>query len=87
MSSQSGVTGRQRRGRVDRTKKGNVCARKKLSYQREREMQWLGHARRELEGGVPKMMEGMEVLGKRTVGRPRITWIGTMQQDLRDVGS
>ena len=49
---------------------------------RQRRLQWFGHVRREAEGGVLRLVEEMEVPGKRKVGRPRKTWRDTVKQDL-----
>jgi len=42
--------------------------------------------RRETEGGVLRLVEEMEVLGKRKVGRPRKTWKDIMKRDLVLIG-
>ena len=53
---------------------------------RQRRLQWFGHVRREKEGGVVRMVEEMEVPGKRPVGRPRRTWRQIVQQDMEKLG-
>lgn len=53
---------------------------------RRRRLQWFSHVRREKEGGVVKMVEEMEVPGKRPVGRPRRTWRQIVQQDMEKLG-
>jgi len=40
---------------------------------RQKGLQWFDHVRRETEGGVLRLAEEMEVLGKKKVGRPRKT--------------
>ena len=49
---------------------------------RQRRLQWFGHVRREAEGGVLRLVDELEVPGKRKVGRPRKTWRDTVKQDL-----
>jgi len=40
---------------------------------RQKRLQWFGHVRRETEGGVLRLVEEMEISGKRNIGRPRKT--------------
>jgi len=42
--------------------------------------------RRKTEGGVLRLLEEMEVLGKRTVGRPRKAWKDIVKRDLHLLG-
>jgi len=37
---------------------------------RQKRLQWFGHVRRETERGVLRLVEDMEALGKRKIGRP-----------------
>jgi len=38
---------------------------------RQKRLQWFGHVRSETEGRVLKLVDKIEVSGKRKVGRPR----------------
>jgi len=56
---------------------------------RQRRLQWFGHVahvRRETERGVLRLVEEMEVLGKRKVGRPRETWKDIVKRDWELIG-
>lgn len=46
-------------------------------------MEWFGHVRREGEEEVLEIVEGMDVPGRRLVGRLRKTWKLTVQEDLK----
>jgi len=51
-----------------------ICGLKMIQGKlRQKRLQWFGHERRETEGGVLRLVEEMEVSGKRKVGRPRKT--------------
>jgi len=41
---------------------------------------------RETDGGVLRLVEEMEVLGKRKVGRPRKIWNDIVKRDLELIG-
>jgi len=54
-------------------------------------LQWFGHVSWEADGGVLRMVDEMEVPGKRKVGarnlgRPRKTWKVTVKMDLEVFG-
>jgi len=53
---------------------------------RHKRLQWYGLVRRETEGGVLRLVEEMEVLEKRKVGRPRKTWKDIVNRDLELLG-
>jgi len=53
---------------------------------RQKRLQWFSHVRSETEGGVLRLVEEMEVRGKRTVGRPRKTWKDIVKRDLELIG-
>jgi len=61
----------------DRISSGEVAKRCGLKMKqdklRQKRLQWFHHARRETEGGVLRLVEEMEVSGKRKVERPRKT--------------
>jgi len=48
----------------------------------QKRLQWFGHVRRETEGGVMRLVEEMEVFGKRKVERPRKTSEDIVKRDL-----
>jgi len=49
---------------------------------RQKRLQWFGHVRRETEGRVLRLVEEMEVSGKRKVGRSRKTWKEVVKRNL-----
>jgi len=53
---------------------------------RQKRLQWFGHVRKETEGGVFRLVEEMEVSGKRNVGRPWKTWKDIVKRDLELIG-
>jgi len=53
---------------------------------RRRRLRWFGHVERKDEKDWVKMCSHLEVDGKRPKGRPRKTWLETIQSDMRVVG-
>jgi len=53
---------------------------------RQKRLQWFGHVRRETERGLLSLVEKMEVLEKRKVGRPWKTWKDIVKRDLELIG-
>jgi len=49
-------------------------------------LQWFGHVRREKEVGVLRLVEEMDVSGKRKVGKPRKTRKDIVKRDLELLG-
>ena len=72
--------------RVSSEEMAKRCGLKEIQDKmRQRRLQWFGHVRRE-EGGVLRVVDKMEVQGKRKIGRPNKTWNDTVQQDLKVLG-
>lgn len=73
--------------RISTEEVSNRCGVRKIQDKlRYRRLQWFGHVKREAEGGVLRLVEEMEVEGKRKAGRPRKTWKDTVQRDLKILG-
>jgi hypothetical protein len=49
---------------------------------RQKRLQWFGHASREVKERVLKLVEEVEVPGKKRAGRPRKTWKDRAKRDL-----
>jgi len=57
-----------------------------LDKLRHKWLLWFGHVRREMTGGVLRLVEEMEVSWKRKVGRPRKTLKVVTMRDLELIG-
>jgi hypothetical protein len=53
---------------------------------RQRRLQWFEHVKRDQEQGLLRIVEQMEVSGKKPVGRPKVTWRKTVQRDMEELG-
>ena len=53
---------------------------------RRRRLRWFGHVERKDENDWVRMCSYLEIDGKRPKGRPRKTWLETIQSDMRGVG-
>ena len=52
---------------------------------RVRRLQWFGHVQRREEGGAISVVRSWQVEG-RPCGRPKKSWIKTVQEDMRMMG-
>jgi len=78
---------RVRQDRISSEEVAKRCSLKMIQNElRQKRLQWCGHVRREKEGGVLRLVEEMEVLGKRKVRRPRKTWKDIVKRDLELIG-
>ena len=57
-----------------------------LEVMRTRRLDWFGHVERKNDDDWVKRCMRMEVDGKRPVGRPKKTWMDTIQEDRRSRG-
>jgi hypothetical protein len=54
---------------------GDICRRNRL--------RWFGHVERKVDDDWVKRCTRLEVVGKRRRGRPRKTWMKTLNDDMR----
>ena len=59
-----------------------MCGVEDLSVKvRQRRLRWFGHVRR-AEGSLLNEVEGMRIVGRRPVGRPRKKWRACLTEDM-----
>jgi len=69
--------------RISSEEVAKICGLKMIQDKmRQRRLQWFCEVRKEMEEGVLRLVEEMEVMGKRKVGRPRKTWRDIIKSDL-----
>lgn len=54
----------------------------KMKYRR---FQWFGNVKRDAEGGVLRVLDDMEVAGKRKAGRPKKTRGDTVSEEDKEI--